>query len=239
MSPQIRIHVVDAPILLSRIVATTVQGLGLSPQLEVVESPPGGLPLLGESGGIVWCPTRPDIEHAESRLQSLLRLDVPVLAIDLADNARLMHVARRAGLPVLASNASAAEMREMFSRVFLEDPGSYRPARAGLAAESLVPSSPSMPELSTREEEVLRLYASGALLKQIAYRMGVSLNTVKSYRARIQAKYAVVGVHLRQRLDFHIEARRRFPDFEATDWSAMTRQSAFARPQATDDLPAA
>lgn len=223
MSSQTRIHVVDAPTLLSRLVVTTVQGLELGPQLEIVEATPGGLPLLGESQGIVWCPTRPDLGHAESRLHALLRLGVPVLALDLADNASLMGLARRAGLPVLASNSTPDEMREMFRAVFLDNPQGYLPARAGLGAETF---SDSAPELSTREEEVLRLYASGALLKQIAYRMGVSLNTVKSYRARIQSKYAAVGVQLRQRLDFHIEARRRFPDLEAIDWSANNRVGA-------------
>ncbi len=48
-------------------------------------------------------------------------------------------------------------------------------------------------QLSTREREVLRLYAAGLPLKVVADRLGVAYSTAKENIARIRAKYVEVG----------------------------------------------
>lgn len=50
-----------------------------------------------------------------------------------------------------------------------------------------------MTELSPREKEVLGLIASGFTLLQIAYRLGLSYNTVDMYRRRSIRKLGAVS----------------------------------------------
>jgi DNA-binding NarL/FixJ family response regulator len=48
-------------------------------------------------------------------------------------------------------------------------------------------------QLSTREREVLRLYATGLPLKAVAERLGVAYSTAKENISRIRVKYVSVG----------------------------------------------
>jgi DNA-binding NarL/FixJ family response regulator len=48
-------------------------------------------------------------------------------------------------------------------------------------------------QLSTREREVLRLYATGLPLKAVAERLGVAYSTAKENITRIRVKYVEVG----------------------------------------------
>ena len=48
-------------------------------------------------------------------------------------------------------------------------------------------------QLSTREREVLRLYAAGLPLKAVADRLGIAFSTAKENIARIRGKYVGVG----------------------------------------------
>ena len=48
-------------------------------------------------------------------------------------------------------------------------------------------------QLSTREREVLRLYAAGLPLKAVAERLGVAYSTAKENITRIRVKYVEVG----------------------------------------------
>lgn len=99
------------------------------------------------------------------------------------------------------------------------------PVPAGLAASAgLTGASDEFPALSPREEDFLRLYGAGVLLKSIAYEMGLSINTVKTYRLRIREKYERAGVVLQQRLEFHRAARLRFPGFDGEDQLARYRK---------------
>ncbi len=55
------------------------------------------------------------------------------------------------------------------------------------ANERTVPA-PSKPLLSQRELEVLKLVVEGLRNKEIADRMGVGINSIESYRARLMTK---------------------------------------------------
>lgn len=56
------------------------------------------------------------------------------------------------------------------------------------------PPGGSVPELSTREQEVLRLITQGLTSEQIATRMCLSHNTVQTYRRRLMGKFNVSNV---------------------------------------------
>lgn len=50
------------------------------------------------------------------------------------------------------------------------------------------------PLLTKREKEILDLSLCGAGCKQIAFQLGISMNTVKKHRSRILAKSGVSNV---------------------------------------------
>ena len=222
MAKNIRIHVVDATSILATLAASTLAEWGSEAGVVIHASRTRGTPAAGETDGVVWVPTSLSGADLSTRLGELLTCGVPLVAVDIVGSAQLQGAATLAGVPCVRGDATATEMKRVFRTTFLGqarwEAASVEPLdddASAVAASSVAATAPGTtrpPELSAREEEVLRLYAAGLLLKQIAYETGVSVNTVKSYRARIQAKYAMSGVHLRQRLDFHVEARRRFRD---------------------------
>lgn len=73
---------------------------------------------------------------------------------------------------------------------------------------SILASSAEMPNLSPRELDALRLYASGLKLAAVAHRMGVSPHTAKEYLDRVRTKYAAVGRRARTRTELFVEAQR-------------------------------
>jgi len=54
------------------------------------------------------------------------------------------------------------------------------------------PDPPSIEPLTTRERQVLELYAVGLPAKSVARRLGVQIGTAKVYLKRIRAKYAAL-----------------------------------------------
>lgn len=73
---------------------------------------------------------------------------------------------------------------------------------------SILAASSEVPNLSPRELDALRLYASGLKLTAVAHRMGVSPHTAKEYLDRVRAKYAAVGRRARTRTELYAEAHR-------------------------------
>ena len=73
---------------------------------------------------------------------------------------------------------------------------------------SILASAADTPNLSPRELDALRLYASGLKLSAVAHRMGISPHTAKEYLDRVRAKYAQVGRAVHTRTDMYVEANR-------------------------------
>lgn len=73
---------------------------------------------------------------------------------------------------------------------------------------ALLASGPEVPDLSPRERDALRLYASGLKLAAVARRMEISPHTVKEYLDRVRAKYQQVGRPARTRTELYAEASR-------------------------------
>jgi DNA-binding NarL/FixJ family response regulator len=60
--------------------------------------------------------------------------------------------------------------------------------------------------LSTREREILALYASGKTTQSVAFDTGLSPNTVADYVSRIRTKYEKAGRIARSRIDLYRRA---------------------------------
>jgi DNA-binding CsgD family transcriptional regulator len=72
----------------------------------------------------------------------------------------------------------------------------------------MLAAGPEAPDLSPRERDALRLYASGLKLAAVARRMDISPHTVKEYLDRVRMKYQQVGRPARTRTELYAEARR-------------------------------
>ena len=73
---------------------------------------------------------------------------------------------------------------------------------------AMLAAGPEAPDLSPRERDALRLYASGLKLSAVARRMEISPHTVKEYLDRVRVKYQQVGRPARTRTELYAEARR-------------------------------
>jgi len=73
---------------------------------------------------------------------------------------------------------------------------------------AILASAADTPELSPRELDVLRLYASGLKLTAVANQLGISPHTAKEYLDRVRAKYAQVGRTARTRTELYAAANR-------------------------------
>lgn len=83
-----------------------------------------------------------------------------------------------------------------------------RVALAAVVAERLEELRQLRELFTSRELEVLALYATGLPAKSVARRMGVGLETVKTYVKRLRAKAAPAGIPTATRLDLVDLARR-------------------------------
>lgn len=63
------------------------------------------------------------------------------------------------------------------------------------------------PDLSPRELDALRLYASGLTLNSVARRMGISPHTAKEYLDRVRNKYGQLGREARTRTELYVVAQ--------------------------------
>jgi DNA-binding NarL/FixJ family response regulator len=73
---------------------------------------------------------------------------------------------------------------------------------------ALLAAAPEKPDLSPRELEALRLYASGLKLSAVAHRLGISPHTAREYLDRVRAKYQQVGRPVRTRTELYAAANR-------------------------------
>ncbi len=152
----------------------------------------------------------------------LLDVDLGPHAPDVATNCRTI---RTAGVDVLMISAfdnpvairagmAAGALGFVPKRVSYEDLAealaSVSRGEIYLSVElaSTLASAPESPDLSPRELDALRLYASGLKLTAVARRMDISPHTVKEYLDRVRAKYQHVGRPARTRTQLYAEAAR-------------------------------
>ncbi len=67
-------------------------------------------------------------------------------------------------------------------------------------------STSTSPRLSAQERRVMALYATGEAVKSVAYQLGISEETAKSYLKRIREKYRAHGIDVGTKVALRMQA---------------------------------
>jgi DNA-binding NarL/FixJ family response regulator len=126
-----------------------------------------------------------------------------VLVLTGGDDPRLVRSAARAGvLGVMRKAAPASEIVDALLRAGAGETVATTDWAAALDADTDLPDA----RLSTRERQILALYASGEKAQSVAFKTGLSRDTVANYISRIRVKYANVGRPAHTKVDLHRRA---------------------------------
>lgn len=74
--------------------------------------------------------------------------------------------------------------------------------------QALAAAEPGTPKLSAQERRVMALYANGEPVKSVAYALGISEETAKSYLKRIREKYRHAGYDVGTKVSLRKQAIR-------------------------------
>ena len=186
---------------------------GLASLISGGETPVGQLVYCGESPSaaalaapaiaLLDVDLGPGSPRLADSVAELTAAGVHVLLISAFEDAVAVRAAMTAGaLGFVPKRASVDVLREALETV---GAGEFY-LSVDLAA--ILASAAESPELSPRELDVLRLYASGLKLAAVANQLGISPHTAKEYLDRVRAKYALVGRTARTRTELYVEANR-------------------------------
>lgn len=186
---------------------------GLASLISGGEHPVGHLVYVGESPGaaaqlapqiaLLDVDLGPGSPRLADSVTQLMAAGARVLLISAFEDAVAVRAAMTAGaLGFVPKRASVEVLREALETVAA---GEFY-LSVDLAA--ILASAAESPELSPRELDVLRLYASGLKLTAVANQLGISPHTAKEYLDRVRAKYALVGRTARTRTELYVEANR-------------------------------
>jgi len=133
----------------------------------------------------------------------LTALGIGVLLISAHDDPAAIRSGMAAGaLGFVPKRVSYGELLEALEAVAADE------LYLSFDLASMLASAPEAPDLSPRELDALRLYASGLKLAAVARRMEISPHTVKEYLDRVRNKYQHVGRPARTRTELYAEASR-------------------------------
>lgn len=125
------------------------------------------------------------------------------LVLTGGDDPRLVRSAARAGvLGVVRKSSPASEIVDALLRAGSGETIATTDWAAALDADVELADA----KLSAREREILALYASGEKAQAVAYKTGLSRDTVANYISRIRVKYANVGRPAHTKVDLHRRA---------------------------------
>jgi DNA-binding NarL/FixJ family response regulator len=123
--------------------------------------------------------------------------DLPILVLTMYEESDLIFDALKAGASGYLLKRVAGEELCDAIRQILGGGSPMSPSIARKVVDSFRaprPPEPEGPKLSPREQEILGLLANGALYKEIAGTLGISLDTVRTHLRRI---YEKLHVHTR------------------------------------------
>jgi DNA-binding NarL/FixJ family response regulator len=113
----------------------------------------------------------------------------PVLLYTQETNARVVARCFRAGASgIVGKGQELDDLTDALRTIATGEPYLSSDWAAALASEA-----ETIPNLTPREGEALRLYASGLPLKSVARRMNIAQDTAKKHLMRIRLRYAEVG----------------------------------------------
>ena len=128
---------------------------------------------------------------------------IPVLLISAYDDAVSIRSGMHAGaLGFVPKRVSYGQLMAALSTVARDE------LYLSVDLAAVLASAADTPDLSPRELDALRLYASGLKLSAVAHRMGISPHTAKEYLDRVRTKYQQVGRPARTRTELYAAASR-------------------------------
>lgn len=136
-------------------------------------------------------------------VRQLIDVGIPVLVFSVGDNTDAIRSALAAGASGIARKGD--DIRQALDMVRLVAAGETIDSQE-LAIAISSDSGFVAAELSDRERETLKLYATGFTGVQIARRMNVSVNTVSTNIKRIREKYAAAGRYSPTKLELYHRA---------------------------------
>lgn len=144
----------------------------------------------------------PGSKPVEDSVSALISAGAGVLLISAFEDARAIRrglsagalgfVPKRVSFDVLKEAVHTVAGQELYLSVDLA---------------SILAAAVETPELSPRELDALRLYASGLSINAVGRKMGISPHTAKEYLDRVRAKYGAVGRTARTRTELYAAAR--------------------------------
>ena len=144
-----------------------------------------------------------DMSRPSTNVELLRAAGMKVLIFSIGENAALIREALRAGALGLVRKSDPLEHAIEEARNIAEG----RPViTKELAAAIDGDVEFSRANLSPREQETLRLYASGFAQVQVARRIGIKQSAVKTNIDRIREKYARIGRPAPTKIDLRIRA---------------------------------
>lgn len=125
-----------------------------------------------------------------------------VLLVSAFENARAIRSGLAAGaLGFVPKRASFEVLQEAMRTVAAEE------LYLSVDLASILAAAVDSPDLSPRELDTLRLYASGLSMTAVGRKMGISPHTAKEYLDRVRSKYAALGRTARTRTELYAAAR--------------------------------
>ena len=125
-------------------------------------------------------------------------LGLPVLIFSIADKPKLIRAAIKNGAHAIVPKSES--MQDLMKAIELTSRGVYinnSETTAAIDSDQEFKAA----QLTTREREVLTLYASGLALKQVAYQLGVERSTAKEHIDRVRRKYSRLGRYAGTKID--------------------------------------
>lgn len=144
-----------------------------------------------------------DGSETGDNVRALIAAGYPVLVFSVADNTDAIRSALAAGASGIARKGD--DIKQALAMVRLVAAGETIDSQE-LAIAISSDSGFVAAELSDRERETLKLYATGFTGVQIARRMNVSANTVGTNIKRIREKYAAAGRYAPTKLELYHRA---------------------------------
>lgn len=145
----------------------------------------------------------PGAADVAANCRDLTSAGVGTLLISAFDDPLAIRAGLAAGaLGFVPKRVSFEELEEALASVAADE------IYLSMDLAGMLTSGAEIPDLSPRELDALRLYASGLKLAAVARRMDISPHTVKEYLDRFRAKYQQVGRPARTRTELYAEASR-------------------------------
>jgi two-component system response regulator DevR len=144
-----------------------------------------------------------DGSSPEDNVRSLRAHNARVLVLTAGEDAQLIRSAARGG--ALGMMRKSESVPALLGAIRLAA-GGNTVASTDWAAALDADEDLADARLSTREREILALYASGKTTQSVAFDTGLSPNTVSDYVSRIRTKYEKAGRVAHSRIDLYRRA---------------------------------